>query len=106
MIAALSLTFTAFGALALAMFTHFKSCFNKAPSCKQQRIFTLLGWGLLALSFSLLIQEYDIAYASITFFGVMSGAALTVILLLSYQAKALPTAMITATVIALGNLVI
>ncbi|MCG9714868.1 DUF3325 domain-containing protein [Shewanella insulae] len=101
MILALSLSFIAFGALALAMFGHFKSCFKRPPSQVQQRGLTLVGWGLLALSFVVLLGQYETAYATILLFGVMSAAALTVILLLSYQAKRLPASMAIAALLAL-----
>ncbi|QYJ98821.1 DUF3325 domain-containing protein [Shewanella alkalitolerans] len=97
----LCLAFIAFGALALAMFSHFKSCFKRPPTQIQQRALTLTGWASLALSFLALLGQYEPAYATILLFGVMSAAALAVILLLSYQAKRLPASLAVAALLAL-----
>ncbi|WP_353736281.1 DUF3325 domain-containing protein [Shewanella sp.] len=99
------ISYIAFGCLALAMFSNFRSTFKKAPTALQSKGLYWSGWSMLALGYYLSVAKQGMLYGSIFFTGMLAVAGLLVILTLSYRAKSLPVFMATGSVICLLNLV-
>ncbi|AQS39161.1 Protein of unknown function (DUF3325) [Shewanella psychrophila] len=89
------ISYIAFGCLALAMFSNFRSTFKKAPTAGQSRCLYWTGWLMLGLSYYLSVAKQGMVYGSIFFTGIIAVAGLLVILTLSYRAKSLPIFMAT-----------
>ena len=89
------ISYIAFGCLALAMFSNFRSTFKKAPTALQSRGLYWSGWSMLALSYYLSVAKQGMLYGSIFFTGMLAVAGLLVILTLSYRAKSLPVLMVS-----------
>ncbi|WP_299791937.1 DUF3325 domain-containing protein [uncultured Shewanella sp.] len=89
-ISILNFSYLAFGCLSLAMFSHFRDAFKRSPSQIQSRILYWSGWIILGASYYVGVSYQGLAYGSIMFTGIISLAALLVILTLSYRARHLP----------------
>ena len=89
------ISYIAFGCLALAMFSNFRSTFKKAPTPLQSRGLYWSGWSMLALGYYLSVAKQGMVYGSIFFTGMLAVAGLLVILTLSYRAKSLPVLMVS-----------
>lgn len=96
-ISLLGFSYLAFGLLALAMFSHYRDTFGRAPSPVQAKILYIAGWLAIAGTYWGCIANLGAAYGSILFFGLLSFAGLLVILMLSYRAKLLPHSMALST---------
>ncbi|ABZ75824.1 conserved hypothetical protein [Shewanella halifaxensis HAW-EB4] len=86
-------SYLAFGLLALAMFSHYRDSFGKAPSPQQAKLLHIAGWVGITGTYWGCITSQGATYGSILFFGLLSFAGLLVILMLSYRAKFLPYSM-------------
>ena len=95
----LGFSYLTLGLLALAMFSHYRDTFGKAPNPKQAKAFYIAGWTGIAGTFWGCIATQGAAYGSILFFGLLSFAGLLVILVLSYRAKLLPYSMAVSTLL-------
>ncbi|MCG9730499.1 DUF3325 domain-containing protein [Shewanella sp. Isolate13] len=96
-ISLLGFSYLAFGLLALAMFSHYRDTFGRAPSPMQAKVLYIAGWLAIAGTYWGCIANLGAAYGSILFFGLLSFAGLLVILMLSYRAKFLPYSMALST---------
>lgn len=99
MLLMISLGYLAFGLFALAMFSHFKDSFSRAPTKWQRYSLYICAWLVLGGSFAGCITQLGIAYGLIFFTGMMSVAALLVIFTLSYRAKALAPLMLSSNLV-------
>lgn len=95
----LGFSYLAFGLLALAMFSHYRDTFAKAPNPAQAKALYVAGWIGIAGTYWGCITTQGAAYGSILFFGLLSFAGLLVILMLSYRAKLLPYSMAISTLL-------
>ncbi|EDQ01210.1 DUF3325 domain-containing protein [Shewanella benthica] len=98
------ISYVAFGCLALAMFSNFRSTFKKAPTPWQSRGLYWSGWSMLALSYYFNVAKQGMLYGSIFFTGMLAVAGLLVILTLSYRAKSLPVFMATGLITSISYL--
>ncbi|MGI2853965.1 DUF3325 domain-containing protein [Shewanella algae] len=103
MIALIALTYLAFGLLAMSMFGHFREAMGHAPKTLESRLLYAGGWLALLASFMLCGMGYGWGYGSILFFGLMTLAALPVVLQLSYASRSLPKTLILAPVILIAG---
>ncbi len=103
MIALIALTYLAFGLLAMSMFGHFRESMGRAPKTLESRLLCTGGWLALLASFVLGVMGYGWGYGSILFFGLMTLAALPVVLQLSYASRSLPKTLILAPVILIAG---
>ncbi|GAB1059974.1 DUF3325 domain-containing protein [Shewanella algae] len=99
MIALIALTYLAFGLLAISMFGHFREAMGRAPKTLESHLLYAGGWLALLASFVLCGMGYGWGYGSILFFGLMTLAALPVVLQLSYLGRSLPKALMLAPVV-------
>lgn len=83
-LAALILATTAFAAIALSMHKHHRDLSGKPPSRLRAWAFTAAGWTLLALSFGACIVASGWAMGSVLWIGLLTVAALVVVLALTY----------------------
>ncbi|MCH1929028.1 DUF3325 domain-containing protein [Shewanella sp. A25] len=95
----LGLSYLSLALFALAKFGHYKDVFNRPPQPWQSRLLSLFAWLLLALSLSACTQDQGWTYGSILFFGIISLAALLVILTLSFSPKHLPFGIVTGSLL-------
>ncbi|WP_420787340.1 DUF3325 domain-containing protein [Shewanella chilikensis] len=103
MIALIALTYLAFGLLAMSMFGHFRESMGRAPKTLESQLLYVSGWLTLLMSLILCVAKYDWGYGSILFFGLMTLAALPVVLQLSYASRSLPKTLILAPVILIAG---
>ena len=95
----LGLSYLSLALFALAKFGHFKDVFNRPPAQWQSRLLTLFAWLLLAFSLSACASDQGWAYGSILFMGIISLAAMLVILTLSFSPRHLPIGIVTSSVL-------
>lgn len=95
----LGLSYLSLALFALAKFGHFKDVFNRPPAQWQSHLLTLFAWLLLSFSVSACASDQGWAYGSILFMGIISLAAMLVILTLSYSPRHLPIGIITGSVL-------
>lgn len=95
----LGLSYLALALFALAKFGHFKDVFKRPPSRWQSRLLNLFAWLLLLISLSSCTHGQGWTYGSILFMGLISVAALLVILTLSYSPRHLPVGIVTSSVL-------
>lgn len=98
----LGLSYLSLSLFALAKFGHFKDVFNRPPAQWQSHLLTLFAWLLLAFSLSACASDQGWAYGSILFMGIISLAAMLVILTLSYSPRHLPISIVTGSVLTGG----
>ncbi|EGM69217.1 DUF3325 domain-containing protein [Shewanella sp. HN-41] len=95
----LGLSYLSLALFALAKFGHFKDVFNRPPTQWQSRLLSLFAWLLLMFSLSACASDQGWAYGSILFMGIISLAAMLVILILSYSPRHLPMGIVTGSVL-------
>ncbi|MDT3297562.1 DUF3325 domain-containing protein [Shewanella sp. SP2S2-6] len=95
----LGLSYLSLALFALAKFGHFKDVFNRPPAQWQSHLLTLFAWLLLAFSLSSCASAQGWAYGSILFMGIISLAAMLVILTLSYSPRHLPIGIVAGSVL-------
>lgn len=95
----LGLSYLSLALFALAKFGHFKDVFNRPPAQWQSRLLSLFAWLLLMFSLSACANDQGWAYGSILFMGIISLAAMLVILTLSYSPRHLPIGIVTGSVL-------
>ena len=95
----LGLSYLSLALFALAKFGHFKDVFNRPPAQWQSHLLSLFAWLLLIFSLSACVQDQGWAYGSILFMGIISLAAMLVILILSYSPRHLPIGIVTGSVL-------
>ncbi|SIQ57737.1 Protein of unknown function [Shewanella morhuae] len=95
----LGLSYLSLALFALAKFGHFKDVFNRPPAQWQSYLLTLFAWLLLAFSLSACVSDQGWAYGSILFMGIISLAAMLVILTLSFSPRYLPIWIVTSSVL-------
>ncbi|MGI2067208.1 DUF3325 domain-containing protein [Shewanella sp. MF08487] len=95
----LGLSYLSLALFALAKFGHFKDVFNRPPAQWQSHLLTSFAWLLLALSLSACASDQGWAYGSILFMGIISLAAMLVILTLSFSPRHLPIGIVTSSVL-------
>lgn len=95
----LGLSYLSLALFALAKFGHFKDVFNRPPAQWQSRLLSLFAWLLLMFSLSACVRDQGWAYGSILFMGIISLAAMLVILTLSYSPRHLPIGIVTGSVL-------
>ncbi|PIW62407.1 DUF3325 domain-containing protein [Shewanella sp. CG12_big_fil_rev_8_21_14_0_65_47_15] len=95
----LGLSYLSLALFALAKFGHFKDVFNRPPAQWQSRLLSLFAWLLLMFSLSACASDQGWAYGSILFMGIISLAAMLVILTLSYSPRHLPIGIVTGSVL-------
>lgn len=82
--------FLAFGLFALSMFGHHRDAFGRSPSKAIHRLCYWGAWCSLVCSYFICVVTLNWGYGSILFFGYMTGAALVVVLCLTYFPRVLP----------------
>lgn len=95
----LGLSYLSLALFALAKFGHCKDVFKRPPSQWQSRLLTLFAWLLLVISLSNCAHGQGWTYGSILFMGIISLAAMLVILTLSYSPRHLPVGIVTSCVL-------
>jgi hypothetical protein len=95
----LGLSYLSLALFALAKFGHFKDVFNRPPAQWQSRLLSLFAWLLLMFSLSACASDQGWAYGSILFMGIISLAAMLVILTLSYSPRHLPIGIVAGSVL-------
>lgn len=100
----LGLSYLSLALFALAKFGHFKDVFSRPPAQWQSHLLTVFAWLLLAFSLGACAIDQGWAYGSILFMGVISLAAMLVILTLSYSPRHLPIGIVTGSVLTSGLL--
>lgn len=95
----LGLSYLSLALFALAKFSHFKDVFSRPPAQWQSHLLSCFAWLLLTFSLSACAQDQGWAYGSILFMGIISLAAMLVILTLSYSPRHLPIGIVTGSVL-------
>jgi hypothetical protein len=84
---ALALAYSGFCSLCLAMDRHHADLFGTRPSAGRARLLYWGGWTLLALALWLSIAAHGVAVGSVLWVGLLSVAAVTLVLLLTYRPR-------------------
>lgn len=93
------LSYLSLSLFALAKFGHFKDVFQRPPAKWQTRLLNVFAWALLLLCLVNCASIQGWTYGSILFMGVISFAALFVILTLSYSPRHLPLGIVTGSLL-------
>lgn len=87
---AIALAYAGFAALCLAMERHHGEVFGTRRIPPRRSIaLRLSGWALLAVSFPTCIADWGWAFGSVAWCGVLTAAALPIVLLLPYRPRAM-----------------
>ena len=84
---ALSLTYAGLCCLCLAMNKHYAKIIGGTPPNGLPVTLRISGWSLLGLSLALCIQGRGGAFGSVIWCGLLSAAALALVLLLPYRPR-------------------
>lgn len=98
----LGLSYLSLALFGLVKFGHFKDVFNRPPTQLQRRLLSLFAWLLLMFSLSASGSDQGRTYGSILFMGVISLAAMLVVLTLSYSPRHLPIGIVTVCILTRG----
>lgn len=102
----LALCFSAFGCLCLAMPRHFEQALKRKPGPHIQRVLRLLGWLLLTLAIAPAVGAQGPSVGLTVWCALLSVAAVSQGLLLTYRPQVIAVASIAAPFLALPWLVI
>ncbi|MEO7470065.1 MAG: DUF3325 domain-containing protein [Sphingobium limneticum] len=105
-ITSLALCFLAFVALALAMDRHHGQVLNSRPSPRFRRFLRSGGWALIMLSAAPCIAASGWSIGLTWWLGILTAAAMPVLLLLTYRPKTLPTLAAACPLVALAPFLI
>ena len=81
------LLYCGLAALSMAMDRHYKQVWGEKPTASLRHILRITGWALLGVSFWISFQSWERGIGSIAWFGILTVAAFTFILLLTYRPK-------------------
>lgn len=87
-VAALLLCHAALSSLCLAMDRHHGQVFGRKPVAWQARGLRIAGWSLLGLALGYCGRHWGWAIGPVAWFGFLSAAALLLVFLLPYAARA------------------
>lgn len=87
LIASLLLAYTGMLSLCLGLERHYKQIWQRAPSALLRRLLRLGGWLALTGSFATSVLAWGWAMGPVGWFGLMSVAGITLVLLLPYAAR-------------------
>jgi hypothetical protein len=76
-----------FGALALAMDRHHRQVFGRGPGTPLRITLRIVGASALAASFAACVAGSGWSIGAVEWFGVLSAAPLTLVLLLAYRPR-------------------
>ncbi|MBL4836643.1 MAG: DUF3325 domain-containing protein [Kordiimonadaceae bacterium] len=82
-----SLLYSGLAALCMAMEKHYKAVWGNKPEANKRKAIQFLGWFLLGLSFWLSYNNWENGIGSAAWFGLLTIAAFSFILLLTYRPK-------------------
>lgn len=100
-LAAFLICFLGFGALSVAMPRHHRQVFGRAPRPRERAAYRLAGGALLALALAPCFVAWPGSTALVGWLGLLTVAAMSQVLALTYAPGALP---VTAVVCAAGAL--
>lgn len=86
--ACFALTYAGLSGLSLAMDRHHEQVWHQPSSSLRCRTFRVSGWLLLCVSLLACLSNAGIAVGIVEWFGMVSAAAMVVILLLAYAPRA------------------
>jgi hypothetical protein len=86
-VASLLLAFSGMLGLCLGLERHFKQIWQRAPSPGLRRTLRTAGWLALAASFATSVLAWGWAMGPVGWFGLMSLAGISLVLLLPYAAR-------------------
>jgi hypothetical protein len=86
-VASLLLAFSGMLGLCLGLERHFKQIWQRAPSSGLRRTLRTAGWLALAASFAASVLAWGWAMGPVGWFGLMSLAGISLVLLLPYAAR-------------------
>jgi hypothetical protein len=86
-VASLLLAFSGMLGLCLGLERHFKQIWQRAPSPGLRRTLRTAGWLALAASFATCVLAWGWAMGPVGWFGLMSLAGISLVLLLPYAAR-------------------
>lgn len=87
LIASLLLAYSGMLGLCLGLERHFKQIWQLVPSTLIRRVLRVGGWSALAGSFAASVFAWGWAMGPVGWFGLMSLAGITLVLLLPYAAR-------------------
>ena len=82
-----SLLYCALAALCMAMERHYKQVWGDKPAASRRHTLKATGWILLGVSFWISYQTWERGIGSLAWFGILTIAAFTFILMLTYRPR-------------------
>ena len=81
------LLYCGLAALSMAMDRHYKQVWGEKLAVSRRHMLRTAGWALLGVSFWISFQNWERGIGSLAWFGILTIAAFTFILLLTYRPK-------------------